>query len=198
MVENTSSARFVELATFRRMLGGSPMLGGPSKVTVAREDRPDAIVLRTSHDGYAGRFGIVHERVLTLASDGNRLDGEDIFLAADGSSQLTTTEDEFAVRFHLHPTVKATRLTDGHGVMLMTPNKEVWTFNAREDRVELEDSVYLAASEGPRRTVQIVIHGHARTASRVQWCLQQAQPTTLAGTGAARRAREEEEPQLPL
>jgi uncharacterized heparinase superfamily protein len=193
---NASSARFVELATFRRVLGGSPMLGGPSKVTVTREDGPDALVLRAAHDGYADRFGIVHERVLTLAADGNQLDGEDIFLAADGGAQLRTAQDEFAVRFHLHPTVKATRLTDGHGVMLMMPNKEVWTFSAREDRVELEDSVYLASSEAPRRTAQIVIHGHARTASRVQWSFQQAQPTTLAGVN--RRLREEEEPRLPL
>jgi uncharacterized heparinase superfamily protein len=80
--------------------------------------------------------------------------------------------------------------------MLMMPNKEVWTFSAREDRVELEDSVYLASSEAPRRTAQIVIHGHARTASRVQWSFQQAQPTTLAGVN--RRLREEEEPRLPL
>jgi uncharacterized heparinase superfamily protein len=198
VLNNASSARFVELATFRRVLGGAPMLGGPTKITVNREDRPDTLVLRASHDGYVSRFGIVHERVLMLADDGNRLDGEDIFLAADGSPQLTTTHDEFAVRFHLHPAVKATRLSDGHGVMLMTPNKEVWTFSAREDRVELEDSVYLASSEGARRTAQIVIHGHARTASRVQWCLQQAQPTTPPGSGAARRAREEEEPRLPL
>jgi uncharacterized heparinase superfamily protein len=196
--QNTSSARFVELATFRRVLGGSPMLGGPSKVTVTREDGPEGVVLRASHDGYADRFGILHERVLTLASDGNRLDGEDIFLAADGSAQLQTAQDEFTVRFHLHPTVKATRLTDGHGVMLMMPNKEVWTFSAREDRVELEDDVFLAAPEGPRKTAQIVIHGHARTASRVQWFLQQAQSTTLAGAGTTRRTREEEEPELPL
>ena len=192
---DTSSARFVELATFRHVLGGSPMLGGPSKVTVTRENREDAVVLRASHDGYADRFGIVHERVLTLAADGSRLDGEDIFLAADGGSQLRTAHDEFAVRFHVHPTVKATRLSDGHGVMLMTPNKEVWTFSAHEDRVDLEDSVYLAASEGPRRTAQIVIHGHARTASRVQWSFQQASPTTP--TAKASRPREEE-PRLPL
>jgi uncharacterized heparinase superfamily protein len=195
---DTSSARFVELATFRRMLGGSPMMGGPSVVNVTREDRPDAVVLRASHDGYADRFDIVHERVLTLSADGTRLDGEDIFLSPDGGAQLRATQDEFAVRFHLHPVVKATRLTDGHGIMLMMPNKEIWTFSAREDRVELEDSVYLAAAEGPRRTAQIVIHGHARTASRVQWCLQQAQPTSSAGSGSARRAREEEEPRLPL
>jgi uncharacterized heparinase superfamily protein len=194
---DTSSARFVELATFRRVLGGSPMLGGPSNVAVTREDGPDAIVVRAAHDGYADRFGIVHERVLTLSADGTRLDGEDIFLAADGGSQVRATHDAFAVRFHLHPTVKATRLTDGHGVMLMTASKEVWTFNAREDQVELEDSVYLAASEGPRRTVQMVIHGRARTASRVQWSFQQANPPATAGAGPGRRPREEE-PRLPL
>jgi uncharacterized heparinase superfamily protein len=173
------------------------MLGGPSNVAVTREDGPVAIVVRAAHDGYGDRFGIVHERVLTLSADGTRLDGEDVFLAADGGSQLRAAHDEFAVRFHLHPTVKATRLTDGHGVMLMTASKEVWTFNAREDQVELEDSVYLAASEGPRRTVQMVIHGHARTASRVQWSLQQANPSATASAGPARRAREEE-PRLPL
>jgi uncharacterized heparinase superfamily protein len=173
------------------------MLGGPRRVAVTREDRPDAIVLRAAHDGYADRFDIVHERVLTLASDGTRLDGEDVFLDADGGPQLRTQQDAFAVRFHLHPTVKATRLSDGHGVMLMLPNKEVWTFSAHEDQVALEDSVYLASSEGPRRTAQIVIRGHARSASRVQWSLQQAPAGALTSAGSTRRVREDE-PRLPL
>jgi len=197
VLNDVSSARFVEMATFKRMLGGSPMLGGPRHVAVTREERPDAIVLRAAHDGYADRFDIVHERVLMLAPDGTRLDGEDVFLDAGGSPQLRTAQDAFAVRFHLHPMVKATRLSDGHGVMLMLPNKEVWTFSGHEDQVELEDSVYLAGSEGPRRTAQIVIRGHARTASRVQWSLQQTPAGTPTSTGSSRRAREDE-PRLPL
>jgi uncharacterized heparinase superfamily protein len=122
-----------------------------------------------------------------------RLEGEDIFLDPDGEARLRSTRDEFAIRFHLHPTVKATRLTDGHGVMLMTPNKEVWTFSAHHDQVELEDSVYLAGSEGPRRTLQLVIRGHARNAARVQWVLQ-----TYPVAGANARRADEEEPRLPL
>ena len=194
---NTSSARFVEAATFKRMLGGSPMLGGPRHVVTTREEGSDGTVLRTAHDGYADRFDIVHERVLMLAFDGLRLDGEDVFLDAGGEPQVRSTQDEFAVRFHLHPTVKATRLSDGHGVMLMMPNRDVWTFSAHEDQVELEDSVYLAGSEGPRRTTQLVIRGRARTASRVLWSFQRAPTGALASTNAARRAREEE-PRLPL
>ena len=65
-----------------------------------------------------------------------------------GSVLPAGTQDDFAVRFHLHPSIKANRLTDGHGVMLMLPNREVWTFDAHEDRVELEESVFLA---GPGR-----------------------------------------------
>ena len=190
---NSSSARFVELATFRRMLGGAPIVGGPTRVTVNREESSDAIVLRAMHDGYAKRFGILHERVLMLSTDGMRLEGEDIFLDPDGEPRLRSARDEFAIRFHLHPTVRATRLTDEHGVMLMMPNKEVWTFNAYHDRVELEDSVYLAGSEGPRRTLQLVIRGHARDAARVQWLLQ-----GHSALGASTRQAAEEEPRLPL
>src|SRR5260370_28137215 len=76
---DASSARFVELTTFRRMLGGSPIIGGPSRVTVSREDSSEMIVLRAGHDGYARRFGILHERVLMLSTDGPRVHCEHIF-----------------------------------------------------------------------------------------------------------------------
>jgi uncharacterized heparinase superfamily protein len=185
----------VESPVFRRVLGGSPMLGGPSRVSVTREERADSITVRAGHDGYAARYGILHERTVTLAADGTRFEGEDMFLAADGGTQLRTNQDRYAVRFHLHPSIKATRLTDGHGVLLMMPNKEVWTFNAGDDRVQLEDSVYLAGNDGPRRAVQMVIHGQARSAPRVIWRFQQANPGALA---AATRRTREKEPRLPL
>jgi uncharacterized heparinase superfamily protein len=196
-LNEASSAQFAEAPPFRRVLGGSPMLGGPSHVSVSREERPNAIVLRASHDGYAPSYGLVHERIVTLSADGTRLEGEDLFLAADGGSRVRSSEDRYAVRFHLHPLVKATRLGDGHGVLLLMPNKEVWTFSAGENHAQIEDSVYLAGNDGPRRAAQVVIHGHAREAPRVIWSFQQANSRAEAAAGAARRAREEE-PRLPL
>jgi uncharacterized heparinase superfamily protein len=192
-----SSARFVEGRTFRRVLGGSPMVGGPSHVSVSREGLSDSITLRAGHDGYADRYGILHERTVTLAADGARLDGEDLFLAADGGPQIRGKQDQYTIRFHLHPSIKASRLTDGRGVLLMMPNKEVWTFSAGDNRVQLEDSVYLAGNDGPRRAVQMVISGQARAAPRVVWSLAQANPGALATSGTTRRVREKE-PRLPL
>jgi uncharacterized heparinase superfamily protein len=194
-----SSAQFIEAAPFQRVLGGTPMLGGPSHISVSREEDAQSITLRASHDGYAGRWGVIHERIVTLAVDGTRFTGEDFFLSADGRLQLRTGHDRYAVRFHLHPTIKASRLTDGHGVLLMMPNKEVWTFAAGDNRVELEESVYLAGNDGPRRAVQIAVYGRARPAPRITWTFQQANPAAFATAGTGRRARAPEaEPRLPL
>jgi uncharacterized heparinase superfamily protein len=188
-----SSARFVELGPVKRMLQGMPILGGPRKVKVEREEHDGATVLRTAHDGYAESFGVIHQRTLMLAADGQRLDGEDVFTPIKGDA-MPSGHDQFALRFHLHPMVKANRLTDSHGAMLMLPNKEVWSFNAYEDRLDLEESVYLAGPDGPRRTFQIVIHGRARKVQRVQWTFSLIAASPLSG---ARKARAEE-PQLPL
>jgi uncharacterized heparinase superfamily protein len=101
--------------------------------------------------------------------------------------------DEFAVRFHLHPSVKANRLTDAHGVMLLMPDREAWTFNAFEHEVEIEESVYLAGKDGPRRTVQIVIYGRARKSATVRWSFAHM---TRATSGE--RVLQEDQPELPL
>ncbi len=192
---DTSSCRFIEAGPIKRMLYGTPMIAGPREVAVAREEQADAVILRTSHDGYADIFNVIHQRVLMLADDGRRLDGEDLFTPARGAL-IPADRDQFAVRFHLHPSVKANRLADGHSAMLAMPNREVWTFNAYEDRVDVEESVYLAGPDGPRRTVQLVIYGRARNTMRVQWTFA---PHAVQGTGPAgpRRGREDE-PQLPL
>ena len=80
----------------------------------------------------------------------------------------------------------------------MMPNKEAWTFSAGDSRVQLEDSVYLAGNDGPRRAAQIVINGHARIGRRA-WsgAFTQTSAPPAAAAGTARRVREEE-PRLPL
>ena len=191
---DTSSCGFVPARPIKRLLDGTPMVGGPRHVAVAREERPEGMALVTSHDGYADLFNVVHHRTLTLARDGQKLEGEDVFTPAKGEL-VAGDKDQFALRFHLHPAIKATRLVDGHSVMLVMPNKEVWSFTALEDRADLEESVYLAGPDGPRRSVQIVIFGRSRKVMRVQWSFAQIPPES-----APPPARRDwgAEPQLPL
>jgi uncharacterized heparinase superfamily protein len=129
-----------------------------------------------------------------LSNDGGRLEGEDTLLNASGSS-TRNKPDDYVLRFHLHPAVKASRLTDAHGVMLVLPNRDVWTFEALNDKVDLEDSVFLAGSDGPRRTSQIVIRQNRKDAPSVRWSFTRSSASATVTT-ARRDARRE--PELPL
>ena len=191
---DASSCQFVEHTSMKRLLRGAPIVSGPSEVDSVRELVENGILLSASHDGYLGRFGIVHRRVLVLSDDGRQLDGEDTIAPPDGY-RIRGGSADFAIRFHLHPAVKASRLSDARSVMLVLPNREVWTFEALDDRVDLEDSVFLAGNDGPRRTAQIVIRQDARQAGHIRWTFARS-ASSPSQTTARRAARNE--PELPL
>jgi uncharacterized heparinase superfamily protein len=189
-----SSCQFVELSAMKRLLHGAPIVSGPLNVENYREVVANGELLTTSHDGYVPRFSVIHRRVLMVAHDGSRLDGEDTVSPAPGG-RTRANQTDYALRFHLHPSVKASRLSDARGVMLVLPNRDVWTFEALDDKVELEDSVFLAGNDGPRRTAQIVIRQDLRQASSIRWSFVRS-VTSPAATSARRNARPE--PELPL
>jgi len=189
---DVSSCLFFDSKSFRKLLFGTPIVSGPREVKVLREDTADGAMLRVSHDGYVADSGVSHHRSLRLSPDGRTLDGEDSFIYAAGGNSAEG-RDEFAIRFHLHPAVKANRLSDGHGVILLLPDRELWTFNTHGEVAEIEESVFLSGPDGPRRTVQIVIYGRARQQSRVRWSFRHT-PPSAPGTRKDRL----EEPELPL
>jgi uncharacterized heparinase superfamily protein len=191
---DTSSCQFVELTAMKRFLHGAPIVAGPVMVENFRETVNNGILLTSSHDGYLARFGVIHRRILMLSQDGARVDGEDSVSPAPGG-RLRGNDTDYALRFHLHPSVKASRLSDARGVMLVLPNRDVWTFEAQDDRVDLEDSVFLAGNDGPRRSAQIVIRQDSRHASSIRWSFVRSNASPSA-TNARRSSRRE--PELPL
>ncbi|MCK1364557.1 heparinase II/III family protein [Bradyrhizobium sp. 62] len=191
---DTSSCQFVEMSAMKRLLHGAPVTSGPVEVESYREIVQNGTLLTTSHDGYLTKFGAIHRRVLMIANHGARIDGEDTLSPPQGG-RFKGPDADFALRFHLHPAVKASRLSDARGVMLVLPNRDVWTFEALDDKVELEDSVSLAGNDGPRRTAQIVIRQDARQAPSIRWSFVRS-TASPAITNARRNARRE--PELPL
>jgi uncharacterized heparinase superfamily protein len=177
---DASSCQFLDSGAFRRTFG-VPIVDGPRHVSVSRDPEGRGLMLRASHDGYAGRFGIIHERFVSLSADGNRLDGEDVFLPASGNVLPPDADDYFAVRFHLHPGTRAHLFPDGHGVMLMLPNRDVWHLNTYSNISAVEESVYLAGQDGPRRTTQAVVYGQARMTQRVRWTLNHVRQISATG-----------------
>jgi uncharacterized heparinase superfamily protein len=154
-VNDTSSAAFGLDGELRR---------GPDHVTCKRQDVEEGTLIEATHDGYINTFGLTHHRALFLASHGTDVRGEDRLVGTGG--------EHFTIRFHLHPSVKASVLGDGHGVLLRLPGKDIWRLRTSGNDVRLEESIYLGRAGDVRRTEQIVISGPlSGNGALVKWAL---------------------------
>lgn len=163
----TSSCRFAPDRL--RPLLGARIVAGPRGVEATRASDDRGVTVTASHDGYAERFGVIHERALTLSPDGRRLSGVDLFRAAAGAAG---EDPKVALRFHLHPSVRASQRQDGQGVVLQLPSGAGWVLSSPGFQIALEEGIYLASAHGPRRSEQAVIHVTARGAPQIAWTLE--------------------------
>ncbi|WP_029058114.1 heparinase II/III family protein [Stappia stellulata] len=163
-IDDTSSARFLSDPRYRDWLG-APIVAGPTAVPVSREDGPDGARVVASHNGYQESHRLIHERDLTLATDGSVLDGIDRFMPTGKSVR----GDEFALRFHLHPALKASAVRAGTAVLIVSPDGEAWEFVAPGCETVIEESVYLSDAYGHRRSEQIVVYGRVTHRREAAW-----------------------------
>ncbi|HTS94510.1 MAG TPA: heparinase II/III family protein [Stellaceae bacterium] len=132
-------------------------------VTRERAEQDGSQFVAASHDGYKGRFGLVHARQLFLATDGDDLRGEDRLTGPPGQG--------FTVRFHLHPQVQASLIQDGSAALLRLPSGAGWRLRAQGAVMSLAESVYLGGGD-VKKTQQIVLQGHVGTqGATVKWAV---------------------------
>jgi uncharacterized heparinase superfamily protein len=166
-VGDASSAAILPPGLPRDLLGPR-LTGGPQEAPSRRLETTQGWTVEASHDGYVMSHGLRHERQVTLSPQGLMLTGRDRLIDM-GRAPLP---QNFAVRFHIHPDVRVSRL-EGGGVLLKLPNGEGWRFRAGGGRLEMEESVYLGGGT-VRRSTQLVIAGALREAqTEVAWVFEQ-------------------------
>jgi uncharacterized heparinase superfamily protein len=131
------------------LLPGGGLGARPSRVLADRRESDGNLWVDAEHNGYARAYGLIHKRRLFLSAAGDDLRGEDT-LEGPGHRK-------FAVRFHLHPDVKASPVQGGASVLLRTASGIGWRMRASGGVITLQESVYLGAGGEARRTDQIVI-----------------------------------------
>ncbi len=166
-LNEASSSRFLRGKWLQKMFG-TLIVSGPRNVVVSRTETDKGEILRTSHDGYLRRFGVVHERTLRVSPEGNRIDGVDSFKAM---RRIARGDAGYTLRFHLHPDVKALYDKKNNMVQLVLGNGEKWVFALEGALPALEESVHLADPRGVRRAEQIVVQGKIRKTPRIAWAL---------------------------
>jgi uncharacterized heparinase superfamily protein len=137
----------------------------------------EATRIEAAHDGYARRFGLSHQRILTLSGDGTELAGEDILIPATKNGKRGKIG--FAIRFHLGRGVEVQLSGDKRGASLLLPDGRLWQFrlgsdNAGSGEITLaaEDSLWIDGEGRPHATEQLVIGGLAlRSGGQFSWRL---------------------------
>jgi uncharacterized heparinase superfamily protein len=176
-LNDSSSCRFLTRSWAGDWLGEA-IISGPTRVDVDRRTEGDATVIIARHNGYASRFGIVHERRLSLSDAGDRLEGIDSFFNPSGQPVRHGGKDSFAIRFHLHPSARVTQNDSGNGVVMELPDGERWEFETDSLKPVIEESILFAEARGNRPTDQIVIYGRVQQNQSVSW---QFHRTALGG-----------------
>lgn len=143
----------------------------------AHANSREATRIEAAHDGYAQRFGLTHQRILTLSGDGTELAGEDILVPT--SSKGKRGKIGFAIRFHLGRGVEVQLSGDKRGASLLLPDGRLWQFRLGGDRagageitLSAEDSLWVDGDGRPHATEQLVIEGLAlRSGGQFSWLL---------------------------
>jgi uncharacterized heparinase superfamily protein len=132
---------------------------GVAQVELARDETGGVTQIEASHDGYVRRFGLLHQRTLTLAGDGRELRGQDVLMQEGRKRRAEAIP--FSVRFHLAPAVEVATTADGQGALLRIRGGTVWQFRCRGGRLGIEDSLWIDGEARPHASVQLVITGES-------------------------------------
>jgi len=177
-LNDESSSRFYRGTRLASLLGGR-MIAPLQHVTSHRKDIPLASdgnhvggkIIEASHDGYLKRFGVIHSRKLHLRDGGNRIEGTDRLFGVNETSLDPNIPADFAIRFHLHPSVSAGKTDNGASIIMLCGNGLAWKLTCIDCLPEIEESIYFSAATGPKRSKQIVLAGSGHKTPEVRWLL---------------------------
>lgn len=175
---------------WKRAVVGEAVEREAGPVRASRKEQESGIWLESHHEGYMGDYGLAHRRRLFVPKDGSDIRGEDCLFVPVGVPPLRRDQVPFAIRFHLHPSVRVSLSQDQSSALLVVGGKAGWRFRTDGGLVALEDSVYLGTGFSPIKTQQIVIRGEAfcdsdgeTRSNRVRWSVRRLKPSEPKNTG---------------
>src|SRR5262249_43728127 len=148
-----------------------PPLRHPDHVTCALREAEGAIALEACHDGYVGRWGLLHTRALKLDATGTRLEGLDRLRSAKGVVRFSW-DVPFSIHFHLHPRADARVAPSAEAADLVLEDGETWRLTAAGATLSIEDGLYFADAAGTRGSRQLVLRAQCYGASEVSWTIE--------------------------
>ena len=171
----TSSSELVRHDKLQSLAGGLP-IRGPDLTLARLSDERGVAVLAASHDGYVGRFGLMHSRRIELSPKGDVVDGLDRLEPPHGKLRLKA-DLPFSIHFHLHPDATCEAAASRGQFLITMSGGHKWRFSTADAEISIEESLYFVDSAGPRPGLQIVLRSATFGESEVRWRVQ-AEPAS--------------------
>ena len=113
----------------------------------------DSLNIRSSHDGYLSRYGVIHVRNLEYNSLRNILFGKEILI-----KKKNFKATNFEIRFHLMPNIKVTKLQDNKSILIELENSG-WKFSSNDGMIGVETGLYFGNKNSYIENQNIYISG---------------------------------------
>jgi uncharacterized heparinase superfamily protein len=168
VINDTSSAQIRSDGIRAALLGPRLRQRGLANPSRRKIESGIGTHLEASHGGYLHRYGLIHQREILVSEDGTRLEGNDrVFRPREIQKISVPPSLGCALRFHLHPKVRASFARDDTQMLLVLPDGTGWRFQCETAKLALQPSVYLAAGAPPERTQQLVVHFEVDSAADI-------------------------------
>ena len=134
-------------------------------IKISLETMNGAGLFNGTHAGYKNEFRLTHTRRVYLDQGGVDCRGEDMFIRT-----IALKPQDVVIRFHLHPTVKASLVHDKGHILMRLPNGTGWIFQADNAVLSLQESVFCSDGINLQKTQQIVLNAAIEELSHtVKW-----------------------------
>ena len=109
--------------------------------------------IKSSHDGYLTRYGVVHERIIEFFPEKNKILGKDKLI-----KKKNFISSNFEIRFHLMPDTKVTKTQDNKSILIELENSG-WKFNSKHGHIGVETGLYFGSRNAYKENQNIFISG---------------------------------------
>ena len=158
VLNNTNISELVEKKSYKRI---------PKMISFHIDENEENITWEGSHDGYKDNFKNIVKRKLIFSKKNLRITGQDSIISTKKQSKNTL----YNIRFHLTPICQCVLTNNKKSVLIKTKLNHSWVFES-ENKLTLENSIYINDGTSINKTKQIVISGYSSSTKKtINWSI---------------------------
>jgi len=156
-INNTNIAELSEKNGYKRI---------PTKITNNSEEFDSYYIVSGTHNGYNKNYNILVKRTLRIFKNGKSINGTDQIY----SLKSINKNNSYQIRFHLMPSCDCIVTNNDQKIIIKTKNGNAWNFQTFNNKLLIEESIYMGNGNHALKTKQILLTGYTtKVKNTINW-----------------------------